>query len=612
MSSGLRIAVVSLLLVVTSVSSVSFGQSAKKLPGGEGLMVYAPKDAVFFLERRGHTAVKKAFAASNLGKLAKDEAMNEFIHGTRVKIGEMIVKEMFSLKNPVEIQAHQKTLHGFLKAFWYQPTAAVVTVTKEGPQFYFICQTGDYQKECKQAIEKLMSVGVAPPATAGKRQAFMHKSSGIDWKGVAKGWQNFELSNDPAKLPGELRRKTVFMTAWKGKTLCVAMSLTAADRASSLLVKPAPEKSILTSESVAIIAAKTHIKDWAFRWHVNLEPVFELAGDRMNDERGPGKIMTVLGLTSMRGLGGTGGYLDNVYTRMTYADAPNCNGLFKRGGSYKKALAMTPEGAAFTLAGQFNTDWIGTTIGNLVGNPDVPEPGQPPRENPVMTQVKALLANSDGNGTVFLTSLPALMGGMMGGGPPIGFVMDVKDPAKATKAMEALAKLAGARRKDNDKPLKPYRKIKIVKMADTMHVAVTKDRMIIAAGQAAMTAAIDAALDDTGGLGDDSKTAKLLKLAGDGSAMFQMDMPHVVKTLWPLLLSVSQQAEQRGRNDDFPLTSMPSAGKMARMLGPEVAVFKPDKGGLLLKSRGTIPLITKIVPTMPIASGGFFFMMMMR
>ena len=235
-------------------------------------------------------------------------------------------------------------------------------------------------------------------------------------------------------------------------------------------------------------------------------------------------------------------------------------------------------------------------------------PGQKPPENPIITQVQALLLNSKGNGSVFLTSLPGLAGGMMGqGGLPIGMVMDIKDPAKASKAMEALAKLAG---QDASKPGKPYRKIKIVALGGPVKAAITKDRLIIAMSQIAMTEAIDTALDKSGGFAEDSKTAKLVKLAGDGSGVFQMDMSEMIKMVWPLLIAAGEQADKRGHGSDFPLTSIPSAGKMARMLGPEVAVFKPDKGGLLMKSRGKIPFITKMLPLLPTFGGGMFYMMM--
>ncbi len=509
-----------LLMAVMSVSDFAFGQQAKKLPGGPGLMAYAPKDTVFFVERQGHSAIKKAFAASTLGKLAKDDAMHDFIHGTRVRVGELIVRGMFSLKNPVAIQAHQKTLHEFLQPFWHQPSAAIVTASESGPEFYFICRTGDYKKTCRHAIEKLMSIGVSPLGTAGTRQAFEHRSSGIAWQGVAKAWRKFQLSNDPVKLPGELQGKTVFMAAWKDDMLCVALSLPAADRASALLSKPDPKNSILANESIARIAAKTHIKDWAFRWHLNLEPVFELLGDKMSPESEPGKMMAALGLDSIRGIGGTGGYLDNVYTRMTYADAPNSGGLFKHGGDYKKALAMVPEGSAISLAGQFNASWIGDLINyaEAGGNPAPADQKVP--ENPVVTHAKALMANSEGNGCVFLTSIQALAAmATSGGQPPVGVVIDIKDRDKALKSLNALFRISGENDGGSKQP-KPYRKVKIIRNGGFVSAALMKDRLILAANRDALTAAIDTALDNTGGLKKDSQAAKLLKLAGDGSAVF--------------------------------------------------------------------------------------------
>jgi len=433
---------------------------------------------------------------------------------------------------------------------------------------------------------------------------------------VARHHNEFQLDNDPNKLPGGLQGKSVFMAAWKGKTLCVALSLAAADRASPLLAKPDPAKSILANESVHTVAAKTSIKDWAFRWQVNLEPLFELLGDRSSDYREPAKTMAIMGIDRIRGIGGVGGYLDNVYTRLTYVDAPNTSGLFKQDGNYKKGLAMTPEGSAVFLAGQFDTGWIGSTISSYMGaNMPKPPTTQKMPENPVtatVEQVKALLANSNGNGSIFLTSLSALMAGMMGrGGPTVGLVLDIKDRAKAVKSLEALAKLASGR-KDRPAALKPYRKISITPLAEPLKAAVTKDRLIITFGQTAMTAAIDTAIDGTGGFEKGSEGSKLLKLAGDGAGVFQMDLAHMVKMVWPMLIEFTQQDAERGRNSDFPLASLPSPGKMVRMLGPEIAVFKPDKGGLLIKSRGKIPFITKIIPAYPMAMMVMFASMMHR
>ncbi len=536
--------------------------------------------------------------------MAADDAINDFVHASRVRIGEIIVKELFSLKNPVEIQAHQKTLHELLKPFWHQPSAMVVTVSKSGPEFYFVCQTGDYRKQCAQAIDKLASIGVAPLGTAGDRQAFQYASSGVSWKGVVKSWEKFQLSNDPVKLPGEVKGKTVFMYAWRDKTLCVALSLPAADRASAMLAGPDPKKSLLANESVARVAAKTHIKDWAFRWHANLEPMFEATGAEPADDSEVGRIMSALGIDIIRGIGGAGGYVDNVYTRMTYADAPNTGGLFVHGGDYRKALSMTPEGASLSLAGQFSTRWIGAMLGNLLGAPAA-EGGKAP-ENPVLTHLNALLANSNGNGSMFLTSLPSIMSVMLGqGGLPVGLVLDIKDRDNAVKSLDALAKLA-AGDGDKVKPIRPYRKTRIVPLAGPAQAAVTKDCLVIAASRTAMTAAIDTVIDDVGGFAKDSKGARLVKLAGDGSAVFHVDLAEIIKMTWPMLLAANQTTLQYGDANEFPLASIPSTGKMARMLGPEIAVFKPDKGGLLIKSRGKLPLITKLFPMLPVAGGGLW------
>ena len=62
----------------------------------------------------------------------------------------------------------------------------------------------------------------------------------------------------------------------------------------------------------------------------------------------------------------------------------------------------------------------------------------------------------------------------------------------------------------------------------------------------------------------------------------------------------------------LPLASVPSTGKLTRMLGPQIAALQPDDGGLLLKSRGKIPFATKFMlfpfadmPMMFTMIGGF-------
>jgi len=600
-----KIILVGVLLAVVSIPSLASGQSAG-LAGGAGLTAYAPRDAVLFVERRGHAAVKKAFSASNLGKMAQDEAISSFVSGSGARIGQLIVRRLFSLKNPAEIKASRKTLHEFLNPFWHRPSAAVVLAGKFGPDIYFVCRTGDYQKSCQTALEKLVAIAAPRQGAAGKRQAFKYASSGMIWRGVAHSGTKFQAPRAPSKLVDTLKGKDVFMYAWRDKTLCVALSLHAADRASVILTKPDPKKSILASESVARVAAKTHIKDWAFRWHLNLGPVFEATGTKPGSGSELGKIMSALGLGLVRGIGGTGGYVDNVYTRLTYADAPNSGGLFIQGGSYKKALSMTPRGAAISLAGRFSTKWIGGILTNLLAAPDTAD-GET-AENPVLTHVGDLLANSNGNASMFLTNLPTIMGLMLGGGgPPIGLVLDVKDQAKAVKSLDALAKLA-AGPDDGKTPKSPrtYRKIRIVPLAEPLNAAVAKDCLVITANHGAMASAIDALLDGSGGSSAKSKAAKLAKLAGDGSAIFQVDMAEMAKMFWPMLIAAMHNNAQYGAAADFPLTSIPATARVARMLGPEIAVFKPDKGGLLIRSRGKIPLITKLFPTLPVVGAGLW------
>jgi hypothetical protein len=600
-----KIVLVGVLLAAVLTPSLASGQTAG-LSGGPGLTAYAPKDAVLFVERQGHAAVKKAFAASNLGKVVQDEAISNFVSGSGARIGQLIVRELFSLKNPAVIKAHQKTLHEFLNPFWHRPAAVIVLARKSGPDIYIVCQTGDYQKTCRAAVEKLVSIAAPTQGAAAKRQVFEYVASGITWKGVAQSSAKFQTPRDPAALPGALKGKHVFMYAWRDKTLCVALSLHAADRASAILTKPDPKKSILANKSVARVAAKTHIKDWAFRWHLNLEPMFEATGARPGPDSEPGKIMSALGLGLVRGIGGTGGYVDNVYTRLTYADAPSGGGLFTHGGSYKKALSMTPRGATIALAGRFSTKWIGGILENLLAAPDTDD-GKA-RENPVLTHVGDLLANSDGDASMFLTNLPTIMGLMMGGGgPPIGMVLDVKDQAKAVKSLDALANLAaGADDDKTPKSARTYRKIRIVPLAEPLNAAVAKGCLVITANHGAMASAIDTLLDGSGGFSAKSKAAKLVKLAGDGSAIFQVDMAEISKMFWPMLIAAMHNNAQYGDAADFPLTSIPATAIVARMLGPEIAVFKPDKGGLLIESRGKIPLITKLFPTLPVVGAGLW------
>ena len=98
-------------------SWVAAGPAAGATPGGDGLAAFVPRDALVFVERRGHAAAREAMAASNFGSIAADEAVAKFVCDSRVQIGKQWVKELFDLKNPADIAARQKQLHEVVEAF---------------------------------------------------------------------------------------------------------------------------------------------------------------------------------------------------------------------------------------------------------------------------------------------------------------------------------------------------------------------------------------------------------------------------------------------------------------------------------------------------------------
>jgi len=592
------------------------------------LVSLIPAEAVFFLERRGHEAVRKAFLASNLGQMAQDEAIKQFVHESRVRIGRMIVKQIFDLTTDEEIAQHQKLLHQVLKPFWYNRCAMYVMVEEmPGPEpgLGFICLPGDkYRKECSDALDALMKVGLPPKGQPGTRQAFTYKSGTLVWRGVAKSSSEFKLPEDPEKRLEDLRERSLFMVNWTVPMLLITTDLSAADAMESVMGSRIKTKA--DSPSLKAVMQKTSLKDWAFRWHLDVEALIRMLRAQASNGTLPTPV-TAMGLDRIRGFGGTGGYADNVYTRMTYVDAPKAAGgllgVFKKGGSYKRAFSMVPSDATFCLAGQFDTQVLVKMVREILAEEAPPaqtrptgatRPAQqlPERADRILKQLDLLAEASDGNAAVFVTDLQAMVMGMFGaGGVPVGGVLDLKDPAKATRAIEELVKLSGAQEPPDEEeetaPPRPkqYRNMPIRYVGETVRLAILKDRVVVALGDPALKAGIDTALDKTGGFEPGSKGARLAQLAGDGSAIFVMDLAGLAKLVWPMLMQAVE-----GAGEEFPLASLPSTNKMVRMLGPEIAVFQPDAGGLLLKSRGKIPFATKMAVGFPVAGAGLMWMMM--
>ena len=604
---GRSCAIVSLAAVICLLAGRS-GAQTKAPAVADGLLSLIPEEAFFYLERRGHTAIRKAFLSSNLGEMASDEVIKEFVHASRVRTGQMIVKGMFDLEEKEEIDRHQKLLHELLKPFWYRPAAMYAVTGKDfsdTPGFGFLCATGRYRPECKKAIEALMRIGLPKSGDAGTRQEFTYRKHTTVWKGVAKGSGQFKLPKDPKKQLGALKGKSLFMVSWVNDILLIATDLRAADAVSRLLSVAKPPKSKAANKSFQFVMKKTALKDWAFRWYIDVDIVLR-AVKGQGRGKAQMKLLTRLGFDGVRGIGGTGGYADKKYARMTYIHAPKVTRgplrFLKKGGSYKKAISMVPDTTTFCLAGQFDKKAVLETLPVMLGiNPRggaATKPADAPSEEQAkfLKAIQLLAEATNGNAGFFMTDVQGFLGMMAGGGPPIGAVLDLKDREKAVKAIDALIELAGVPGPEDDDERRPgprvYRKNPIRHLGPMVRLAILKDRAVIALSEDALKVTIDAALDKTGGIPPKSKTEELAKLTGRGAAFFRMDLAPLAKTFWPMIM---QAASQESGFFQVPLASLPSAAKLTRMLGPEIAVLEPDAEGLLMKSRGKIPFATKMV-----------------
>jgi len=596
--------------------------------GGDRLVSLIPQEAFFYVERRGHEAVREAFLASNLGKMAEDEAIKQFVHDSRVRIGQMIVKGMFDLETMEEIKHHQELLHELLKPFWYKPCAIYVVVDKNfsnEPGLGFICITGKYRAECKKALDALMQVGVPAEGAAGTRQVFTYRKHATVWQGVAKGDSAFALPEDPKKQIEMLEKRSVFMVCWLNDILLVATKLSAADAMSRRLSVATPSEGKSADESFQVVMKKTKLKDWAFRWYLDLKPIMASA----KSDGSMSRVLSAMGIDQIRGVGGTGGYADKVYTRLTYIHAPKISRgplrLLKQGGSYKKGLAMVPDPSTILLAGEFDKKVLPTMIREMMASESgsrspatlpAETASQPTAElderaSDVLKQIELLADASNGHAGLFLTDIVAMMGMMAGGGPPVGAVLGLEDRASAVKAIDELVRLAGveAQEEEDEEELegppkaKQYRKVPIRYLGEMVRMAILADRVVIAMSDDAMKSAIDAALDGIGGFAPEGKSLALANLAGDGAGIFKLDLAAFAKTFWPLLMQMAESMPEQ-----FPLVSMPSGGKMVRLLGPEIAVLSGEADGVLMKSRGKIPFSTKMILSGPLGMASFFFM----
>ncbi len=582
--------------------------AAQELSGKDvGLLTMMPKEAFFFVERQGHTAVKPAMQASSLGRLAGDDAVLQFVHATRDKIETLMVRSMLELNGP-NLDQRRQAFHQFLRPFWYQPCAMYLVYQKEGdPGVSLVCLPGQYAEDARKGLDSLLSADVKPADQDAPRHSFTYKTGWTVWKGVAWAQQPFKLGGDQAAQVEAIRqaRAKVLLALWDGPVLRLTTDLFVAD----LVGKREPTRqdlSMAAKPSVQTVLNKTRLGQWAFRWHVDVEHLFAQAG-----QGDLPRELEVLGLRAIRGVGGCEGYEGKFYARKTYVDCPGgCKGLlqaFRPGGSYQQALAMVPPEVTFCLAGELNTQPLLQMVRTLAGG--AAPPGQPAQDSEPQAVIKAverLAGASTGHVALFVTDLQSMVAGM-GRDFPLGAVLGIKDPAGARAAVQDLMKLAPeAGEPDENQPpaLKEYRKVPLLRMGrnPTLYWAVLEDRVIAAFSDNTLKAALDAALDKMGGLPSEGKAKALAEELGKGEAFFLFDLAAVTKLIWPMLMPMAQNPNM---SEDFPLASLPSTNKIVSFLGPEVAVFQADAGGLLLNSRGTVPFATKAFMTYPLMFGLF-------
>lgn len=608
------------------------------------LLPMIPTDAFLVVERQGHDAIQKVFDETNTGRLYNDEAVHQFLVDTRDGVGEMIAKDMLGFTDEEEIKACRQSLHKFLLPFWHSPSVMfAVPNAKAGrdPGIGFIVvPRRDLREDCVRAAEALRLIGVPAGGEAGRRQSFSYTSGAVEWKGVAKSYEDFQLPEDAAARREKLEQCSLFLVVYRAPVLYVATSLSAADAMSKAMSTPDTPQ---IRASMKAVRAKTELKDWAIRWHVDIDRSVKAATEEGEKDPRDNETVKALQLEKVRSVGGTIGYADGVLTRYTYIDAPGCdNGpvrMLKNGGDYRKALAMVPAEASFLLAGQWDKKAAVTTLLVAMGTTpdalrriDVSPEGKVTLTPETDTQKAgedrdARLKGGVGIINSFTDALTddfaffaADLQAMVGGSPPVGIIVGIRDEEKARKALTELTKLppfqgsAPAEEGAESQPANAYRKVEIVSIAEgNMHVAILKDRIIFGLADSATKAAIDAALDGTGGFEPDGKAEKMGKLLPKGSAIFSMNTPALVKLVWPMLMEQKKEMDESGYGGGplKALRSLPSTAKLARLLDPEMAAFTPDKDGLLLSSRGTVPLLTKAVPMMGLG-GGFWFFMMLR
>ncbi len=591
-----------------------------------GLVSFVPPEAIVFVERSGHSAVRKAFLASEFGAFGTDEAILQFVRDSRINIGKLIMRELHGLRRQKEIDRQQKLLHEFLRPFWYERSIGFLLSDADAdtpPGWGVVCVPGKHAGSARAALEKLMAHDTVGAGEKGKAHLFTVERGGFRWTGVARGDQPWTLPEDPDKLGEALKGKKVLLAAFPHPMILLAGSLDAAEKTAR---GSGQEKAPGRMKKIRRVLDRTAMDHWAIRWYVDAGKLRALifqedrkASTQPSPEaRAKAATLELLGLDRVEGLGGHHGYADKLYTARVFVDIPKGPvGLpaVLADAGYLRANALVPSEAPIRFAAKLNVKTLATLLGGaeklaaerggaekLAAERGGEEAAKKLTEQ--MRPLHALLNASDGRAVGFLSALPAM--GMMGaGGPPVAAVVGVKDRKAARKALDALAETlkGSAEGRENNVP-DTYRKHEIRVLGSgfmTPRATAMDDRLILGFSDAAIKSAIDAALDETGGFEKDSDVARYAEVAGKGSVLVSIDVAALAKLGWPLLMQASQEAS------GFPFRSLPGPNKMVRMLGPSVVLVRPAGDGLMMTVRGKVPLAGELSVAYPFA-GALAFM----
>ena len=597
---ALAVGVVVLGLTISLSAQTTQPAKAAAKPVTDGVQTFAqfaPADAMLFVERIGHDAIRDVFDVTNLGAMAHDEVMEPFIlQFLQPRVVEAFAQALFGgsfLFRPADEES-AKTLaltKQLLTPLWTKPSAMFLLPLpnrSDGPpKLGLICAIPSAErKEIQTALDALM-----PKVIDSRSERPLNWSTGkLTWSVVTPGRETSEeLPSEGNEIMAALSNPdgAMFMICWTDELLLAATSLEAAVELEKGLASPGGRSRLAMNDEFKTVMAKTDTANWAMRAYVNLASLGELANRHSPDMA---QTLTTFGLENVRALGCTLGYENKITVYRTYVLSPDTHRgllrLFASGGSCKPALAMMPHNFAFAMAGQVGPQDLTELIRDVIGKTSRRglDEKMPETAVEVLKQVDAIAAGSDGRAGVFMGTIN-LITMQREQALPLGLVVGMKDKQAATDGLASLRAMAaefGDEDPDRQRASRVYRQVTIVPLGNN-HAAAMDDRIIVGMNPQAVRLAIDAAkAADKGMFVAGSAGATILAQAGDGAGVFVVDVAGLARSLWPMIAMFFG----REQTDEW---SIPDTNTLLQFLGPEVVVYENDDTGLRMTGAGLLP-----------------------